>query len=116
MLRPMVGIEGRGAGGALAHGIFAQLPASVIVRDGGGHELAREDLAAEATEIREFCEGYAESSAPGDAFRARWAPATRLRRRTAAVPLRAERPRALRRRVRASSISSTPIAAARARS
>jgi hypothetical protein len=48
------------AGGVLAYGAFAQTPQRLIVRDGAGHVIAGENLAARAKYKREFCEGYGE--------------------------------------------------------
>jgi hypothetical protein len=46
--------------GPLAYGVFASVPAELIVRRSDGSTLYTQSLTAAAKEEAEFCEGYAE--------------------------------------------------------
>jgi hypothetical protein len=48
------------AHGTLAYGAFAQIPASLTIRDVTGRIIGTESLAKQGAEHHEFCEGYAE--------------------------------------------------------
>jgi hypothetical protein len=49
------------AKGQLVYGVFSALPSELTVLDANGSTLYTEDLQAQATEVAQFCEGYAEA-------------------------------------------------------